>query len=63
MSVARVRALTHTPFIILLFLSVMCRNECCPCEGIDTFLKICRDYILLFVDMNAAKQNQNRFLR
>ena len=35
MSVARVRALTHTGSS-LIFLLKNRRNECCPCEGIDT---------------------------
>ena len=36
MSVARVRALTRmkVDFRDVVF---CCRNECCPCEGIDTF--------------------------
>ena len=54
MSVARARALTHTSFTTLLIISPG-RNECCPCEGIDTGSGLLYPLRSASVEMSVAR--------
>ena len=54
MSVARARALTHAAGRVSI-IPFFCRNECCPCEGIDTALYLSHAVSDRNVEMSVAR--------